>query len=354
MAGGAYAGRALSQGNLWRSERIAHQVLQQAIVQRGKLPEPASIALAALSRASYERNQLAQAHQLLLRATEVDPNPTSSNVLVMVAIQRALIQSAQGNGEAAQATLQAARELHARRPSGLWLDRDLVAYQALCCLRQGDWVGTDRLLSEVDDTNAHALSALVRAELLLEQKQAAAAEGILNCLLTQYPHGFFSEPNLGARVMLAIALFEQHKVNQARQVMVEAVRRAGPESFIRPFLDHGPPSVPLLTLVLHTENLTAETQSFIKEILRLVGGANGGQQPLPKDVLMALSTAASISPREQEVLRLVSTGLSNREIAAKFSISASTVKTHLENIYRKLGVNSRTQAIAQAQALKLV
>jgi len=69
---------------------------------------------------------------------------------------------------------------------------------------------------------------------------------------------------------------------------------------------------------------------------------------------MALSTAASISPREQQVLQLVSAGLSNREIAARFSISASTVKTHLENIYRKLGVNSRTQAVAQAQALKLV
>jgi len=96
------------------------------------------------------------------------------------------------------------------------------------------------------------------------------------------------------------------------------MRRAGPESFIRPFLDPGLQSAPLLTLVLHTENLAAEPQSFVKEILRLVGHANGGQKPLPKDELMALSAAASISPREQEVLRLVSAGLSNREIAARF------------------------------------
>jgi LuxR family maltose regulon positive regulatory protein len=354
MAGGGCVNRALMQGYLRRSEKMAHQVLQQAFALRGKLPEPASITLAALSQVCYERNQLAQAHQLLLRATEVDPNPTSSNTPILVAILRAKIQSAQGKGEAAQATLQAARELNTQRPSGLWLDEDLIAYQALICMRQGDYAGAERLLSEAGDTDTYALSALVQAEILLEQKQGSAAEDLLNRLITQYPHGLFKEPILGARVLLACALFEQHKVNQARQVMVEAIRRAAPESFLRPFLDHGLQSRPLLMLVLHTENLTTQAQAFVKEILRMVGHANGAQEPLAKAELRALSTAASISPREQQVLRLVSAGLSNREIAIKFSVSDSTVKTHLENIYRKLGVNSRTQAVVQAQALKLV
>jgi LuxR family maltose regulon positive regulatory protein len=353
LAGGQCAASASSQGHLRRSEKIAHQVLQQALTQRGKLPEPASIALAELSRVCYERNQLAQAHQLLVRAAEVDPNPVSSNMPVTIAIVRAKIQSAQGNGEAAQVTLQAARELNTQRPASVWLDQDLIAYQALVCVRQGNCAGAERLLAEVEDADTHALFALVRAEILLEQKQAAEAQDLLDRLITQYPHGLYQEPILGARVMLAIALFEQHQVNQARQVMAEAVRLAGPESFIRPFLDHGPRSVPLLTLVLHTEHLTAETQSFVKEVLRMLGHAQGAQKPLSKTELTALSTAASISAREQQVLRLVGAGLSNQEIAAQSSISASTVKTHLGNIYRKLGVNSRTQAIAQALALKL-
>ncbi|MBI5303920.1 MAG: hypothetical protein HY868_17420 [Chloroflexi bacterium] len=353
MAGGTCACIAASRGNLRRSEKIAHQVLQQALARRGKLPEPASIALTTMSRVCYERNQLAHAHQLLLRATEVDPNPTSSNMRVMVAVTRALIQSAEGNHDAAQVTIQAALELNTQRPSGAWLNQDLIAYQALFVLRQGDGASAERLLNEAGEATTHAFSRRVQAEILLEH-DAAGAEEILNALLAEYPHGLYREPLMGTRILCALALFKQNKPNQARQAMTDALRLASPEGFLRPFLDYGSQVASLLTLVLHTGNLTGETQMFAKQLVRLLGSANGGYTPLPKHELAALSTAASISAREQEVLRLVSAGLSNQEIADCFCISTCTVKTHLENIYRKLGVNSRTQAIAQAQTLRLV
>jgi LuxR family maltose regulon positive regulatory protein len=54
------------------------------------------------------------------------------------------------------------------------------------------------------------------------------------------------------------------------------------------------------------------------------------------------------------VLQLLAEGLSNREIAGRLVISLSTVKGHTANIYGKLAVNSRTQAIAQARALGLL
>lgn len=61
-----------------------------------------------------------------------------------------------------------------------------------------------------------------------------------------------------------------------------------------------------------------------------------------------------LSPREQEVLTLLSRGLSNREIADTLGISSHTVKTHLERTYEKLGVSSRSEAaaIAGAQGLR--
>lgn len=354
IAGGMCAGQAYLQGHFRRSENMANQVLRQAMTQCRRLPDMASISLMTLSRICYARNQLTQAHQLLLRVAEVAPNPVSSNILIMSAITRAKIQAAQGRGEAAVATLQAARELQANRPSRIWPNEDLLSYQALFHLRNGDINNAENLISQAGDTDAHPLTALVKAELLLQQGQTAATVDLLTRLLRHYPHGLPHEPLLNARVMLAVALFKEHKLNEAQHVMIDAIRLAAPELFIRPFLDCGSQSLTLLTWIMENGALTLKAQTFVKEILRMTGQVDGAPEPSSKSEFLALTMAASISRREQEVLRLLGAGLSNREIAIKLFISDSTVKTHLENIYLKLNAHSRTQAIAQAQALQLV
>jgi ATP/maltotriose-dependent transcriptional regulator MalT len=61
-----------------------------------------------------------------------------------------------------------------------------------------------------------------------------------------------------------------------------------------------------------------------------------------------------LSGRELEVLALVASGMSNKKIAGRLFVSVSTVKTHINNLYRKLGTRSRTQAIARARELDLI
>jgi LuxR family maltose regulon positive regulatory protein len=61
-----------------------------------------------------------------------------------------------------------------------------------------------------------------------------------------------------------------------------------------------------------------------------------------------------ISEREREVLRLLSTGTHNREIAAKLFVSVDTVKSHLKHVYNKLGVHTRTEAVERARELDLL
>ncbi len=353
-AGGECAILAFSQGHLVRTEQIANKVLQQAMEKRDTLPETAGIALTALSNVAFERNQLSRAQQLLDRAFQVNPDPINPDENIAMSILRAKIQSTLGDTDAAAATIQTIRELNLRRPSNLWQDQDLIAYQALFQAKSGDFTTMEGLRSEGWEIDQYPFPAFIQASLLMEQNRNVLAEDILRRLIERYPSSFYWVPILRARIQLSMALFNQNRLNQARQVMTEAVRIAAPEFFARPFVSSNPTSAALLSLVRQTEPLNVRTHSFITEVLRMLDQGEGLQNPVPLVKTQELSIAASISPREQEILQSLSVGMSNREIAEEYYISSSTVKTHLENIFRKLNVGNRTQAIAQAQALGLI
>jgi len=61
-----------------------------------------------------------------------------------------------------------------------------------------------------------------------------------------------------------------------------------------------------------------------------------------------------ITPRELEILELIATGLSNKEIAARVFVSENTVKTHSSRVFDKLGARRRTQAVQLGKALRLI
>ncbi|WP_280261619.1 response regulator transcription factor [Nocardia wallacei] len=90
------------------------------------------------------------------------------------------------------------------------------------------------------------------------------------------------------------------------------------------------------------------------ELLAAVRGAAAGESVLSPSVASRLMTRVrkpdtTLSPREVEVLRLVADGHSNREIGKRLFLSETTVKSHLVHIYSKLGVKSRTSAVARAR-----
>jgi DNA-binding NarL/FixJ family response regulator len=94
-----------------------------------------------------------------------------------------------------------------------------------------------------------------------------------------------------------------------------------------------------------------------EEILRGVRAAARGESPLDPKAARALLTArtegaraAELSSREREVLILVGAGMANKQIARRLGISEKTVKSHLTNVYRHIGVSDRTQAAMWAQS----
>jgi two-component system, NarL family, response regulator LiaR len=89
---------------------------------------------------------------------------------------------------------------------------------------------------------------------------------------------------------------------------------------------------------------------------RLVAANADTTSPTPTPVLSNMDAAAKIgiSKRELEVLQLISEGLSNQEIADRLFLSLNTVKTHSSNLFLKLDVKRRTQAIQKAKDLGVI
>lgn len=91
----------------------------------------------------------------------------------------------------------------------------------------------------------------------------------------------------------------------------------------------------------------------LAQIPGIITSARDGMVTLPSD-LPGGSAAHMLTPREAEVLRMAAEGLDNRAIATALAVSERTVKFHLQNTYRKLGVSNRTAASATARRMGII
>jgi len=140
----------------------------------------------------------------------------------------------------------------------------------------------------------------------------------------------------------ALALEQLGRTKQALEVLKRAVILAEPGRWVRPFTEPGDAMAPLL------KKLEAghEEQAYANELLRF----------FPTQALSARASPPindPLTPREAEILDLLARRLQDKEIARHLSISPQTVNSHLKNIYQKLNVANRRQAVAQASALGL-
>jgi DNA-binding CsgD family transcriptional regulator len=90
--------------------------------------------------------------------------------------------------------------------------------------------------------------------------------------------------------------------------------------------------------------------TIARRMLKRVRSAPGAGQTRPA----ASSAAAALTPRETEILNLISRGYSYQEVADLLHIMVSSVQTHIKSMYRKLAVNSRSEAVFEARALGLL
>ena len=198
---------------------------------------------------------------------------------------------------------------------------------------------------------------------LIAQSKFNEAVKLLQRLLAAAEAGGRMRSVIEILVLQALALWKQRDVSGAMTALQRALALAEPESYIRIFVDEGAPMAELLRQFIREqqkENLSESSgvlQSYVikllsafpPELVRAVVKTHVTSASLPASYLVD-----PISERELEVLQLVVAGLSNDEIAKKLYLATSTVKRHINNIYAKLDVHSRTQAVARAKELKVL
>jgi LuxR family maltose regulon positive regulatory protein len=151
---------------------------------------------------------------------------------------------------------------------------------------------------------------------------------------------------IGHSILKALALYAQGDEPQAMSALERALSLGEPEGYVRIFVDEGPPMAQLL--------YKAAAHGIMPEYAgRLLAAFPDAESPAPSQAPPA-EMIEPLSERELEILRLVAKGLSNREIAQRLVLSLSTIKWHTSNIYGKLGVKNRTQAVARSREMGLV
>lgn len=253
----------------------------------------------------------------------------------------ALIQQIQGDDEQAQRTMerlsQAMLEMNQNH-----LAPEIDAFRARLALLRGDlptaahwaatttgsrylptwfWESTELTRIKVHIAQATAVDLQKAADLLRITQQAAETSHQTEQLIEVW-------------ALWALLEAAQDRVEAALTACQKAVQLAEPGGFIRFFVDLGPAMADLLRRLAARD----VSVSFINRVLAAFPADQG----------------PALTEREREVLMHLEQGLSNEQIASELVVSVHTVKKHNRNIYLKLGVHGREQAIAQAEALGLL
>jgi LuxR family maltose regulon positive regulatory protein len=151
----------------------------------------------------------------------------------------------------------------------------------------------------------------------------------------------------GRRHTLIRAKVAQALVENLPDVLVEVLQISEPEGYISTYVDGGEPMRNMLNHVLKKSHLELRLSVYVEKLLSAF-------EPAYSKPGRVGSLLESLSERELEVLRNMAEGLSNREIARRIFLSPNTLKAHAQNIFMKLDVHNRLQAVSKAKELGLI
>jgi LuxR family maltose regulon positive regulatory protein len=336
-----------SQGKLHQALEIENEVLKLS-TQQGEQNLPTSRwPFLGLGWIHYEWNDLVIAKSYTQKAIDISQQWNDFINLVQSFDLMSQINIAQGDLDLAHRMISQAENLtrtHAL-PLESWVKARRIRY----------WLAQGNLEAATQWAHRSELSTLDKITL---QEEAEYLAFIRVCLATGDFHQalqfskqvmIFAEKlgRFGSLIetlnLKALAFQAENNQSQALTALERSLKLAEPEGYIRTFIDEGKPMGSLLRLA-QTRGIS---KSYVSKLL-----AAFQETDIPSVTGMQL--IEPLSDRELAVLRLIADGLSNREIAEELVVAVSTIKSHVNHIYRKLDVNSRTRAVAKSQQLGLL
>lgn len=329
--------------------------------QNHRLPA-ASEAMLGLGKVAWERYDLEKANEHLKEGIEMGKR-WREVMDIDSYVTLAHIRQSTGDVSGAKQMIARAKKLANQTSTTDADDRFVDSQGALLYLRQGNiqavnrWIAARGLESYLDDwvvDNDQGPGAavilhyelLVFARYLMTQERYREALGLLSKLRSPVERLGHLAKILEIGILTAIALKAIGETQRAISAIKGVLSAAEPERFKRVFVDEAP----LLSgLIDETISYGFESR-FAKDILSALSEGREKYEPLEK----AETLIEPLSDRELQVLRILESEMGVPEMAGHLHIAVSTLRTHIRNIYYKLGVHSRFEAVSKAKDLNLI
>ncbi len=352
----------IAQGRLQDAVSIYERALQLALAQGDSaIPGTADLYLG-LAGLHHERGNVEEVQQSLSKSEALSEEALEAWPY-RLRITQAQIKQSQGDMDGAITLLDEAETLYFSTP--------VPNLRPVSALKTRVWIAQGKLtaalswereqgLSVADDLSfLRQFEHITLARLRIAQYKQGGNDNamleamtLLGRLLKAAEEGRWLTSMIEVLLLQAVAHQAQDNLPLARVPLARALTLAEPEGYVRIFVDEGLPMAQLLSETAVRGILPHYTAKLLSAFEAI---AQKGKSHPPKPNLPNVpSLPEPLTPREREVLQMIVAGRSNPEIAAQLVIALSTVKTHVKNLYGKLQVTNRVQAVARANDLNLL
>jgi len=353
----------IAQGHLHEAMTTYERALQWATEPGAAVLPGAADMYVGMSALHREHNDLKTATQHLLTSQALGELAGLQQNPYRWCAAMARIREAQGDLDGALDLLDQAERLYDASFSPNV--RPIAARKARVWVVQGrlgealGWAREQGLTVENELSYLHEFDHITLARVLLARYQSDRADGstsgvvgLLERLLKAAKEGGRKGSVIEILVLQAIAYHAQGDLPAALLPLQHALALAEPEGYVRMFLDEGSSMMQLLREASAREIMPDYTDKLLAAF-EAEKRKSEDKSYLPP-VSPAQPLIEPLSQRELKILQLIAQGLSNREISERLFLALSTIKGHNRNIFDKLQVQSRTEAVARARELGLL